>query len=63
MTTPNKWEEIISEFKSSGQSQRIFSAEHGLKRSNLRYWLERAEQLEIGKEICFAEIITAGDNH
>ncbi len=62
MTVQDKWEEIISEFKFSGQSQRIFSAEKGIKRSSLRYWLERLDELSDGEEVIFAEIdVTGGE--
>ena len=61
MSKSEIWAELATDFRKSGKSQRIWSAEKGIKRSNLRYWLERIEQLEIGTEICFAELIMAGD--
>lgn len=60
MSEAEKWEVMVQEFKESGTSQRLWSAEKGIKRSTLRYWLERTEQPKIGDEIKFAEII-AGD--
>ena len=50
----------IEEFKSSGKSQRVWCVEKGIKRSTLRYWLDRYEDILIGKEITFAEVV-AGD--
>lgn len=58
MSEAEKWAIIVQEFNESGKSQRIFSADKGIKRSSLRYWLERTEQPKIGDEIKFAEIIT-----
>lgn len=59
MTAQDKWEEKIIEFKASGKSQRVWCAEQGLKRSNLRYWLERLDELSDGEEVIFAEIDVA----
>ena len=61
MSEDEKWTVLVKDFKRSGKSQRVWSSEKGIKRSTLRYWLERIEQLEIGTEICFAELIMAGD--
>lgn len=61
MSEDEKWAVMVQEFKESRKSQRVWSSEKGIKRSTLRYWLERIEQLEIGTEICFAELIIAGD--
>ena len=54
------WETKIQEFKSSGKSQREWCEEKGIRRSSLRYWLDRLEDVSIGKEITFAEVV-AGD--
>ena len=59
MTARDKWEKIIIEFKASGKSQRVWCAEQGLKRSSLRYWLERLDELSDGEEVIFAEIDVA----
>ena len=53
----------VEDFKSSGKSQRKWCAEQGIKRSTLRYWLERLDGLSDGREIAFAEIVTGGENH
>ena len=56
----DQWAKEIEEFKSSGKSQRVWYAEKGIKLSKLRYWLDRYEDLLIGKEMTFAEVV-AGD--
>ena len=61
MSEEEKWAVLVKDFKQSGKSQRVWSSEKGIKRSTLRYWLERIDQLEIGTEIYFAELIMAGD--
>ncbi len=53
--------EIAEKFRESGKSQRVWCAENGLKRSTLRYWLERSEVLSMGNEIGFAELVIAGE--
>ncbi len=54
-------EQIVEDFKQSGKSQRVWCAEQGIKRSTLRYWLERLDELADGTEIVFAEPVTGGD--
>ena len=61
MSEEEKWAERISEFKSSGHSQRVWCAESGIKRSTLRYWLERLDELSCGKDVSFAEIVIGGE--
>ena len=60
MTAQDKWEEIIRQFRESGKSQRVWCLEHELKRSSLRYWLERLDELSDGEEVIFAEIDVTG---
>ncbi len=60
MTAQNKWEEMINQFRESKKSQRVWCTEQGLKRSSLRYWLERFDELSDGEEVIFAEIDVAG---
>ena len=60
MTAQDKWEEMISQFRGSGQSQRVWCAERGIKRCSLRYWLERLDELSDGEEVIFAEISLTG---
>lgn len=54
------WETKVQEFKLSGKSQREWCEEKGIRRSSLRYWLDRYEDVSIGEEIVFAEVV-AGD--
>ena len=56
-----KWQNLIEDFKTSGKSQRVWCRERGIKRSTLRYWLERTDELSEGKEIRFARLVTGGD--
>ena len=60
MTAQDKWEEIIRQFRESGKSQRVWCLEQELKRSSLRYWLERLDELSDGEEVIFAEIDVTG---
>ena len=53
-------EKTLEEFRKSGKSQREWCREAGIKRSTLRYWLERSEELAVGKEIRFARIVEDG---
>lgn len=55
--------QTVEKFKASGKSQRKWCAEQGIKRSTLRYWLERLDELSDGREIAFAEIVIGGENH
>lgn len=55
--------QTVEKFKESGKSQRKWCAEQGIKRSTLRYWLERLGELSDGREIAFAEIVTGGEKH
>ena len=55
--------QTVEKFKGSGKSQRKWCAEQGIKRSTLRYWLERLDELSDGQEVAFAEIVTGGEKH
>lgn len=55
--------QAVEKFKTSGKSQRVWCAEQGIKRSTLRYWLERLDELADGREIMFAEIVTGGESN
>lgn len=57
-----KWRILIQNFRNSGKSQRVWCTEKGIKRSTLRYWLERTEILSPETEIKFAELVAAGDD-
>ncbi len=61
MSEAEKWLKKIKEYKGSGKSQRLWCAEQGIKRSTLRYWIERTDELSEGNEVIFAEIVTGGE--
>ena len=61
MTESEKWEVRIKEFVESGKSQCAWCREQGIKRSTLRYWLERTDELCEGREIRFARVVIGGD--
>lgn len=61
MSEKEKWTELAQEYRNSGKSQRVWCAERGIKRSTLRYWLERTEILSLGAEIRFAELVVKGE--
>ena len=54
-------EKMVQKFRESGKSQREWCREAGIKRSTLRYWLERSEEISERKEIRFARIVEDGD--
>ena len=57
-------EKMVQEFRESGKSQREWCKEKGIKRSTLRYWLERSDELAEGTEIRFLRIVvTGGENN
>jgi hypothetical protein len=62
MSEEEKWVKLIGIFKSSGKSQRVWCREQGIKRSTLRYWLERTDELCEGKEIRFARVVIGGEH-
>lgn len=53
---------LVERFNESNQSQRAFCRENEIKRSTLRYWIERSEELTYGKEVNFCEIVLGGDS-
>ena len=60
MRGSEKWAVRITEFKESGKSQRVWCREQGIKRSTLRYWLERTYEEAEGKQVRFARIVIEG---
>ena len=58
-----KWKKLIEEFKTAGKSQRVWCRERGIKRSSLRYWLSRTDELSEGKEVRFAKVVIGGERH
>ena len=58
----NKGTRLVKEYRDSGLGQREFCRKHGVKRSTLRYWLDRTKDYQIGEEIHFCELIVGGDD-
>ncbi len=51
---------MIRKFRESRKNQREWCREAGIKRSTLRYWLNRTDELADGKDISFAKIVVGG---
>ena len=62
MSEEEKWNRLIESFKHSGKSQRVWCREQSIKRSTLRYWLERTDELSEGKEVRFARVVIGGEH-
>ena len=63
MNGAEKWTSLVQKVRASGKSQRVGCAEQGIKRSSLRYWLERLDEISEGEEVIFAEIEIGGEKH
>lgn len=53
---------LVRKFTDSKLSGRKFCRENGIKRSTLRYWIGRADELACGKDVCFCELVLGGEN-
>ena len=53
MVTEQEGTLLVRKFTDSKLSGRKFCCENGIKRSTLRYWIERADELADGKEVIF----------
>ena len=53
MVTEQEGALLVRKFTDSKLSGRKFCCENGIKRSTLRYWIERADELANGKEVYF----------
>ena len=62
MVTEREGALLVRKFKDSNQSGRKFCRENGIKRSTLRYWIERADELAYGKDVNFSEVVLSGEN-
>lgn len=58
----NKGKELVKIFRERGVSQRKFCNEYDIKRSTLRYWLDRVKDYELGRKVHFCEIVVGGEN-
>ncbi len=61
MNETEKWAARVKEFRASGKSQRVWSRENCVKRSTLRYWIKRLDELSEGDEVIFAEVKIGGE--
>ena len=57
----NRGTQLVKEYQESGLGQREFCRRYGIKRSTLRYWLDRIKDYQIGDEIRFRELVVGGD--
>ena len=62
MVTEKEGVLLVRKFTDSKLSGRKFCRENGIKRSTLRYWIERADELANGKEVYFSELVLGGEN-
>lgn len=53
---------LVKKFTDSKLSGRKFCRDYGIKRSTLRYWIERADELAYGKDVYFSELVLGGEN-
>ena len=49
MVTEQEGALLVRKFTDSNLSGRKFCRENGIKRSTIRYWIERADRLDYGK--------------
>ena len=52
---------LVERFNESNQSQRAFCRKNEIKRSTLRYWIERCDEIAQGKEVHFCGQVLSGD--
>lgn len=62
MVTEEEGVLLTRKYEDSKLSQRAFCREYGIKRSTLRYWIERADELACGKDVYFSELVLGGEN-
>ena len=53
---------LVRKFTDSNLSGRKFCRAYDIKRSTLRYWIERADDLTYGKDVYFSELVLGGEN-
>ena len=53
---------LVRKFTDSKLSGRKFCRDYDIKRSTLRYWIERADELTYGKDVYFSELVLGGEN-
>ena len=57
----NRGTQLVKEYQECGLGQREFCRRYGIKRSTLRYRLDRIKDYLIGDEIRFRELVVGGD--
>lgn len=62
MVTEQEGALLVRKFTDSNLSERKFCRENGIKRSTLRYWIERLAELSDGKEVYFSKLVLGGEN-
>lgn len=62
MVTEREGALLVRKFTDSNLIGRKFCRENGIKRSTLRYWIERAYELAYGKDVNFSELVLGGEN-
>ncbi len=62
MVTEREGVLLVKKFTESKLSGRKFCLKNGIKRSTLRYWIERADELAYGKDVNFFELVLGGEN-
>ena len=62
MVTEQEGALLVRKFTDSNLIGRKFCRENGIKRSTLRYWIERVAELSDGKEVYFSELVLGGEN-
>ena len=62
MVTEEEGALLVRKFTESKLNGRKFCRENGIKRSTLRYRIERADELAYGKEVYFSELVLGCEN-
>ena len=58
----NHGTQLVKEYRDSELGQREFCRKTGVKRSTLRYWLDRVKDYQVGDEVSFCELVVGGDD-
>lgn len=58
----NRGTQLVKEYQDSGLGQRGFCRKTGIKRSTLRYWLDRVKDYQVGDEVHFCELVVGVDD-
>lgn len=58
----NRGTQLVKEYQDSGLGQREFCRKTGIKRSTLRYWLDRVKDYQVDDEVHFCELVVGVDD-